>query len=89
LIFTARLTAKKFPDVIDVKTGGHHPTHGLQTAAQAELLSDNGYERPRRRFSLHLHAHGNYTLNKHESHSDFGVFNSLLNIHRYKKLNNL
>lgn len=83
------IDGRKEPDVIDVKSGVSHPSHGLQTAAQAELLFNNKYKKPRRRFSLLLQPDGQYKLVQHKEHTDFSVFLSLLNIHRWKKSHNI
>lgn len=73
----------------EIKTGPHHPSHALQTAAQAELIRVNGNKLPHLRFTLQLRADGRYSIVTHKERSDLATFLSLLNVYRFKQRHNL
>ncbi len=75
--------------VFEIKTGANHPSHALQTAAQAELIRVNGHKAPKLRFTLQLCADASYKIVTHKEHSDYAVFLSLLQVYRFKQRHNL
>lgn len=75
--------------VFELKTGASHPVHALQTAAQAELITANGYKRPGLRFTLQLKPTGQYSIKIHKGHSDLSVFNALLTAHKWAANNGI
>lgn len=86
--------------VIELKsTATIHPAVGLQTAAQAEALTDNLVwtgkafdaiqRRSVKRFCLQLKPTGNYTVREFKERSDFAVFIALRSVWGWKAANNL
>ena len=68
----------------DLKTAATiMPEAALQTAAYEKLAELAGYK-IKKRFTLQLRKDGKYKLHEWREKTDFGVFMSLLNYHRWK-----
>ncbi len=75
---------------IDLKsTVAMSPIVGLQTAAYSEMLRANNKPGKARRGALQLFPDGKYKLWEFKDPSDFSVFLSLLNVHRFKEKHSL
>jgi len=75
---------------IDLKsTVAMSPVVGLQTAAYSEMFKANGVRGKARRGALQLFPDGKYKLHEFKDPSDFAVFLSLLNVHRFKERHSL
>lgn len=84
---------KHAPDraIVDVKRSFlAGPSIGLQTAAYLNAWNvEHPKQKAKYRFALQLRADGSYRLQPFEDPADFGVFLSLLTLHKYKARNGL
>ena len=68
--------------IIDIKTGQASAWHAVQTAGYSMLSG-----RRHRRYACYLGDDGTYKLVQHADHNDFGVFDSCVNLHWWKRRN--
>lgn len=71
--------------VLDIKTGGPMPWHGLQLAAYARLAISSEGLKPAR-FDLYLSANGTYKLEQQVNRSDEGLFFAALVVAQFRRL---
>lgn len=72
------------PVLIDIKTGQVPRTVGPQLAAYQYLLKSNNYGAIRRRLCVQLTGEG-YRLHERKDPADWSVFQSALNIYRWRQ----
>lgn len=68
--------------LIDIKTGQESAWHAIQTAGYSMLTG-----RRNRRYACYLAEDGKYKLVQHSDLGDFGIFDSCVNLHWWKKGN--
>jgi hypothetical protein len=78
-------------DVIDIKSGQKSPRHRIQIAAYRHLVNSNAPAKYKRQRGLLVYLNGKDEIPEvvEEKKSDFGVFLSCLNIHNFRKGENL
>lgn len=59
--------------IVEIKTGGDSVKYPLQTAGQAVILKENGFE-VKKRIAVHFDNKGKYKIIKHDNEQDFYDF---------------
>lgn len=70
--------------ILDIKTGAKAPWHRLQTAAYLALVPEATV-----RLVVYVGSDGAWKLERHEDHTDWGVFASALALWQWKERNGL